>query len=238
MHLWDESEGIVFGDADVTLEHFAGRDCWMGLDLAGRQDLTSICYLFPSEDESVDVVWRHWMPRAGFDRLDKANNGKLTQWAKQGWLHVTDGDVLDFQSVYDTIAADSQRFTVLGIDADKWSSDPVLQEIGDRTYIEDVMAYQNDFGHMSDGMHRIFELVTEKKFRHHGNPLARWCFDCCEARLHTSDPDQIMPNKIKRDLSSNRIDAVASGIMAVNAWWTRGRDVESIYNNSDLLIIG
>jgi phage terminase large subunit-like protein len=177
------------------------------------------------------------MPRETYDRLNKANNGRFTQWVKQGWLTVTEGDVLDFNAVYDAIDTDANRFTVLGADADRWSSDPVLQEIGYRTYITDVMAYSNDFLHMSDGMHRLFELVIEKKVRHHGNPVARWCFDCCEARLHTSDPDLVMPAKIKRDQSSNRIDAVPAGIMAVNAWWTRGRDVESVYNTENLLII-
>jgi hypothetical protein len=44
-----------------------------------------------------------------------------------------------------------------------------------------------------------------------------------------------MPAKVKRDLSSNRIDAVPSGIMAVNAWWTRGKDVDSVYNNQPIL---
>jgi phage terminase large subunit-like protein len=238
MHLWDDCEATIFGDAQATLDAFAGRDCWMGIDLAGRQDLTSVCYLFPDDDESVDVVWRHWMPRESFERLNKANNGKLAQWAKEGWLQVTEGNVLDFTAVYDAIDTDAQRFTVLGIDADRWSSDPVLQEIGFRTYIEDVMAYSNDFLHMSDGMHRVYELVTEGKFRHHGNPLARWCFDCCEARLHTQDPDLIMPSKIKRDISNNRIDAVPAAIMAVNAWWTRGRDVDSVYNDQPMLIIG
>lgn len=235
MHLWDECQGTVFPDAQQTLDAFAGRDCWMGIDLAGRQDLTSICYLFP-DGEECDVVWRHWMPRESYERLNKANNGKLAVWASEGWLTVTEGNVLDFNAVYDAIDTDAKRYTVLGIDADRWSSDPVLQEIGYRTYIhgDDIMAYSNDFLHMSDGMHRLFELVKERRIRHHGNPLARWCFDCCEARLHTQDPDLIMPAKIKRDQSSNRIDAVPAAIMAVSAWWTRGKEVESVYNTMDI----
>lgn len=238
MHLWDECAGILYGDAQATLDAFAGRECWMGIDLAGRQDLTSVCYLFPdAAGDECDVVWRHWMPREAYERLNKANNGKLTDWVKAGWLSVTEGNVLDFNAVYDAVESDAQRYTILGIDADRWSSDPVLQEIGYRTYVSDVMAYSNDFTHMSDPMHRMFELVIEKRIRHHGNPLARWCFDCCEARLHTQDPDLIMPAKIKRDVSANRIDAVPASIMALNGWWTRGREVESVYNNESLLII-
>jgi phage terminase large subunit-like protein len=243
MHLWDDTTGTIHGDAKTTMDAFAGRDCWLGIDLAARQDLMSICYLFPDGEDSCDLVWRHWLPQEAYERLNQANNGKLSLWAKEGWLTVTEGNVLDLKSdtspVLKAIEADAERYTVLGIDADRWSTDGLLQDIGYRTYIheDDIMAYTNDFNHMSGGMHRLFELVMEKKLRHHGNPLARWCFDCCEAKLHTSDPDLIMPNKIKRDLSSNRIDAVASGIMAVNAWWTRGRDVDSMYNTESLLIV-
>lgn len=86
-------------------------------------------------------------------------------------------------------------------------------------------------------MHRLFEMVKERKFRHHGNPLARWCFDCCEARLHTQDPDLIMPAKIKRDQSNNRIDSVPAAVMALKAWWERGREVYSVYQNDDLLVL-
>ena len=236
MHLWDACAGTVYGHCTDTLNAFAGRECWMGIDLAGRQDLTSIAYWFP-DGEQGDMVWRHWMPREAYERLNKANDGRLAQYVKQGWLQVTEGNVLDFNAVYEAIDADAQRFTILGIDADRWSSDPVLQEIGYRTYVNDVMAYSNDFQHMSDSMHRLFEMVVERRFRHHGNPLARWCFDCCEARLHTSDPDLIMPAKVKRDQSNNRIDSVPAAIMALKAWYERGREVESVYNQESLLII-
>ena len=236
MHLFDESAGTVFPDAKSTLDAFAGRDCWMGIDLAARQDLTSICYLFPDGDD-CDVVWRHFMPREMYERLDRANNGKLSAWVRDGWLTVTEGNVLDFEAVYEAIDSDSQRYTILGIDADRWSADPVLQEIGYRTYVNDVMAYTTDFSHMSGGMHRTFEMIIQRQFRHHGNPVARWCFDCCEAKMHTTDPDLIMPAKVKRDLSANRIDAVASAVMAVNAWWNRGDKYESVYNESAMLIV-
>lgn len=238
MPLWDQCDGILYGDAPRTMDAFAGRECWLGIDLAGRQDLTSIAYWFPDGDEG-DMLWRHWMPREAYERLNKANSGKLAAFVEDGWLTVTEGNVLDFSAVYDAVQADGQRYTVLGIDADRWSSDPVLQEIGERVYVheDNVMAYSNDFTHMSDSMHRLFEMVKQLKFRHHGNPLARWCFDCCEAKLHTQDPDLIMPAKVKRDVTHNRIDAVSAAIMALKAWWERGRDVYSTYEKDGLLII-
>jgi len=237
MHLWDRTPGVVHATATETMNAFAGRECWFGMDLAARKDLCSVCYIFPSPDGSVDAVWRFWAPESAVQKLDRLNSGRFTQFIKQGWLTVTDGDVLDFQRVYADMEADSRRFQILGGDADKWSSDPVIQEIESRTYVREIFAYGNDYSHMSDGMHRIYEMVMEEKFRHHGNPLARFCFDACEARVAPYDPDLIRPDKPDRDIAAKRIDGVPAAVMAINAWHTRGSQARSIYEDEDILVL-
>ncbi|MEZ0366799.1 terminase large subunit [Mycobacterium sp. pUA109] len=236
MNLWDDAAGTVFQNSAATLDAFAGRECWFGLDLAALQDLTAMCYLFPDGD-ACDVVWRFWAPAAAVKKLDKAHDRKFTRWAEDGWLTVTDGDVLDFQRVYADVETDANRYVILGGDGDRYSMYPVIQEIESRTYIEQIFVYANDFIHMSTGMHRVFDLVTEGKFRHHGNPVARFCFESCDARMSTADPDLIRPDKIDRATNPKRIDAVPAAIMAVNAWLTRGNDAYSVYQDNDLLVL-
>lgn len=236
MHVWDATTSTTFRDAASTMDAFAGRECWFGLDLAARQDLTALCYVFP-DGESCDVTWRFWAPETAVKRLDKAHDGMFTRFAQDGWLTVTEGDVLDFQRVYADVESDAQRYVILGGDADRWSSDPVIQEIESRTYVQEIFAYGNDFIHLSDGMHRVFEMVTQGKFRHHGNPLARFCFESCDAKVSTADPDLIRPDKPDRTVNAKRIDAVPAAIMAVNAWMTRGADAYCVYNDNDLLVL-
>lgn len=238
MHLWDRCEGVKHSSAEKTLEAFAGRECWFGFDLAARQDLCALCYLFPNDDDSIDLAWRFWAPEAAVKKLDRFNSGRFTnEFIKDGWLTVTPGEVLDFDYVYKDFEKDAQRFDILGGDADQWSSDPVIQEIGRRTYVQEIFSYKNDFTNMSDGMHRIFEKVSENTLRHHGNPLARWCFDACQARIARYDPDLIRPDKPDRNVSARRIDAVPAAIMGVNAWWDRGRDVYSVYADRDVFAL-
>ncbi|RAV17504.1 hypothetical protein DQP57_00320 [Mycobacterium colombiense] len=244
MFLWDKASNrdIVYPDNDSLLNSFAGCDCYFGLDLAAKQDLCSICYLFPCADPSygVDVVWRHWICEAGLEKLDRLNKGRFTHEFVEGkWLTVTPGDVLDFEQLYADIKADSLRFTFLGGDVDKHMSEPVIQRIRLETGIgvEDIYAYDNQFATMSDGMHRVYDMVTDGIFRHHNNPLARFCFDACEAKYKSSDPDLIMPEKPNRMRASKRIDAVPAAIMATNAWWTRDGAVYSIYNERDVLVL-
>lgn len=236
MHEWDLTAGTVHSSGPATLEAFSGRECWFGLDLAARQDLTAMCYLFPSAD-GVDLAWRFWAPESAVARLDQLNSDRFSQFARDGWLTITEGDVLDFEKVYADIESDARRFTILGGDADKWSSDPVIQRIQDATYVREIFAYSNDFTHMTDGMHRIFEMVVAQEFRHHGNPLARFCFDACEARVATYNPDLIRPDKPNRSTAAKRIDGVPAAIMAVNAWHTRGNDLYSLYEQEDVLIL-
>jgi phage terminase large subunit-like protein len=250
MFLWDKpaNRGYLAGrksiyeDNESLLESFRGCECWFGLDLAAKQDLCSLCYLFPNADVTygVDVVWRHWMPEAAVERLDGLNKGRFTaEFAKNGWLTVTPGQVLDFEQLYADFKRDSQRFYILGGDVDQHMSEPVIQRIRLETGIgvEDIYAYDNQFRTMSDGMHRIFDMVTDGIFRHHANPLARFCFDACEARYKPSDPDQIMPDKPNRMRASKRIDAVPAAVMAVNAWWTRDYNINSVYNERDVIVV-
>jgi phage terminase large subunit-like protein len=242
MHLYDATPGVKHQNAEATLEAFAGQECWFGFDLAARKDLCALCYAFPQVDGSVDLVWRFWCPEAAFDQLNRLNGNRFQKWYDEGWLTVTEGDVLDLTAatspVYQQIEEDSKRFTILGGDCDKWSSDPVIQEIESRCYIREIFAYKNDFAHMSDGMHRVFEMVMDKKLRHHGNPLARFCFDSCEARVAAYDPNLIRPDIPDRASAAKRIDAVPAAVMAINAWYTRGQNVRSIYDTEDVFVLG
>lgn len=235
MHLYNECAGGEFKTAKEARDAFTGKDCWFGLDLAARQDLCAMCYLFPDGD-CYDLLWRFWLPEAMFWKLDKAHNGRLQIWSRDGWLKTTEGEVLDFDVVYNDIEADARRFNILGGDADKWSSDPVIQEIGKRTFISDIMAYENNYTHMSDGMHRLIEGVQEsnKRMRHHGNPVAKWCFDAAEARIAPFNPDLVRPHKPNRQKGIRRIDAVPTAVMAMNAWMTRGSEAESVYATDDV----
>jgi phage terminase large subunit-like protein len=244
MFLWDKAgnKSTIYDNNEQLLESFRGCECYFGLDLAAKQDLTSICYLFPCADSTygVDVVWRHWAPEAAVEKLDRLNKGRFSyEFIKGGWLTVTPGDVLDFEQLYADIKRDSERFVILGGDADKHMSEPVIQRIRLETGIgvEDIYAYDNQFSTMSDGMHRIYDMVTDGLYRHHANPLARFCFDACEAKYKAADPDQIMPEKPNRMKASKRIDAVPAAIMAMNAYWTRDGHINSVYCEKDVLIL-
>lgn len=227
MHLWDATSGDLWLKPDWAREQLIGRIAYGGLDLAAKFDLTAWCLILPPDDDEtpVDVMWRFWLPETGLERLDKLNDGKFTRWARDGWVTVTEGGVIDYDRVVADIAQDAGHFSIQGIDSDEWSMWPIIGRVADACGLDadagEVTAYRNTYDRMSGGMDEVFGLVKSQRFAHHGNPVARFCFDACEVRHAPYDPNLVRPSKPERTTNRSRIDAVPTAVMAANAWRMR-----------------
>lgn len=198
-------------------DQLKGRPAWGGLDLAAKFDLVAWCLLVPDDNELVHALWRFWLPEAAVPGLDKHNDKKYSKWARDGWLTVTEGDVVDYDKIYADLEQDGKDFDLVATDADQWSMAPVIQEVEKRTGVWEIDAYQNNYQRMSPGMTDLMALVKQHRFRWHGNPVARQCFDDVEVRKSTMNPDLIRPDKPERDKTGKRIDAVPTAAMACSA---------------------
>jgi phage terminase large subunit-like protein len=226
MHLWDACTGDLWPTPDWGRAALSGQVCFGGLDLAAKFDLTAFCLLFPGdEDTPMHVVWRFWVPEAGLERLDRLNDGKFGRWAKAGWLTVTEGNVLDYNRVIGDIGLDAAEYTIGGVDCDEWSMWPVIQRVADTCglSVEDaeITAYRNTYDRMSPGMDDVMGLVKDRRIAHHGNPVARFCFESCEVRHAPYDANLVRPVKPERGVERARIDAVPTLAMAASSMRVR-----------------
>lgn len=214
MHLWDA----------LPVEHVehvepeAGAYAWGGLDLSAVSDLTSLCWLFHDggEDSPVRLLWRHWIPEAMLPRLDDMTGGQATVWVRQGWLTATEGNVIDYDAVHATIAADCERWAVQALGIDRWNSTATtnwLQSNVRRLTVEQVA---QGYSGMSGPLKQTMRLVQRGLLDHGGNPLARWCYSAVEVRQ--DDAENIRPVKPDRGRDRHRIDAVVSAAMALAEW--------------------
>jgi phage terminase large subunit-like protein len=234
MHLYDRCAGDLWLRPDYHRGRLLGRTAWAGFDLAAKFDLSSWCLLVP-EGNLVHALWRFWIPEAALPNLDKHNEGKFTRWAKEGWLTVTEGDVVDYGRIYADIECDARDFEIKAADADQWSMAPVIQEIEKRTGVWEIDAYNNTYQRMTPGMTELMALVKTERFQSHGNPVARFCFDSVEVRKAPYDPELIRPDKPERDRSGKRIDAVPSAAMACSAW-KREPQVEQVASRGKIVV--
>lgn len=240
MHLYRATCGEPWLTPDQRRDEMAGRVAYCGLDLAAKFDLTAWCLIIPDDDGGCDVQWRFWLPEGALVELDRRNGGQVMQWVKQGWIKVTDGDVIDYQQVYDDIGADANHFNIKAGGADRWSLMPVIQEVAKRTSLpvdDALVMVEQTYKGMTPGMVELMGLVKTERFRHHGNPVAQWCFDNVQVRRAPFDPELIRPDKPDRGAANARIDAVPAAAMAVEAWRLRGRPKHSIYDDREPLVI-
>ncbi|MFD8496326.1 terminase large subunit [Amycolatopsis sp. NPDC059657] len=216
MHLYDECAGDVWLKPDYHRSRLVGKPAWAGMDLAAKFDLTAWCVLVP-EDRWVHAMWRFWLPEDALPELDKHNDGKFTRWAREGWITITEGNVVDYQRIYADVEKDANDFELVAADADQWSMAPVIQEVEARTGIWEIESYNNTYQSMTPGMDELMALVKQNLLMHHGNPVARSCFDQVEVRKAPYNPELIRPDKPERSKTGKRIDGVPAAAMACNA---------------------
>ncbi|MET1006582.1 MAG: terminase TerL endonuclease subunit [Propionibacteriaceae bacterium] len=246
MHLWDQCSGELWLNPTWGREQLLGRTAYAGFDLAAKFDLTAWALVIPGDepqDDPAHILWRFWLPEAGLDRLDQLHDGKFSRWAKQGWITVTEGSVIDYDRVVADVSEDARDFRIAAADCDEWSMWPVINRISDALGLDveqgEITAYRNTYDRMSPGMTDLMGTVKRGLLRHHGNPVARFCFDQCEVRHAAYDPNLIRPEKPERGRDKARIDAVPAAAMAVNAWKSR-EGVEpftSAYEDNNLMVI-
>ena len=219
MELWEANAGEIWLTPTWKLETLLGWRCWAGLDLSSKLDLTAWCLAF------VDgtLLWRFWAPEAVVPLLDRHTDGRFGQWCSQGWITLTDGDAIDYERIYRDIEEDHQRFAITSITYDKWTGEPVRQEIENRTGLamfESGTTYERMTAPMSEFMRRL----RVREYRHLGNPVARWMADALEAKSPRDDPDRIRPVKPDRQKTGKRIDGLVALFLAEDA---RMREVEA-----------
>ncbi len=217
LHLWDARAGEET-TPEALDEELAGRKCYAGFDLAAKFDLTAWCLLFPDVDTRLLTArWRFWAPESVVPFLDKHTAGLFSVWEDQGWVTITEGDVLDYDVVYEDIEADAGRFAIADASCDPWCGEPVIQECRKRTGIDFNLVNQT-FEGLSLATHELMALVLGDRLRHRANPVARWNIDCTEVKKNRDNPDLIKPVKPERQADGRRIDATLALIMSIDGW--------------------
>ncbi|WP_169735444.1 terminase large subunit [Actinokineospora inagensis] len=226
MHLYLACAGTTLDHPALLRERLAGKPAWGGLDLASKLDLTAWCLIVPEGiDGHVSALWRFWLPESAVAFLDERLDGRASRWVDQGWLTVTDGEVIDYDVIENDVVTDTGLLRVADISYDEWSGEPVRQRLEKRAGVPMYPVAQTYKG-MTHGMTELMALTKSRNWSHHGNPIAAFCFDNVEVRHPPGEPDLIRPDKPERGKTGRRIDAVPTAAMAVSGWRLRGQNIK------------
>lgn len=190
-----------------------GRTCWVGVDLSSVEDLTAVVAVFPDgegEARRYDVLPMFFLPEANIALKGEKDRADYGRWAKEGFLTLTPGNVVDQSAIVDYVASLGERYGVQEVAIDRWNSTAV------NTALQEQGFTINQFG---QGMVSMAAPVKELKrailsgfFRHGGNPLLRMCFGNVVAERDAAENEKFTKAKSKE---RGRIDGAVAAAMAV-----------------------
>lgn len=206
---WDASAGIV------AEEQLAGREAWAGLDLSATTDLTSLELVVPDGDQ-LAVVSRFWLPEDGLDERVKRDQVPYDLWVKQGFLRLTEGNVIDYDTIEAEIRALMGKLKIQRLSYDRMFAGQLVQHLEDDV---EVVPVNQTFLGLSPATKELERLVLQSQLRHGGHPILRWNADAVE--VLRDNHDNVKPIKPDRAKTTKRVDGIHALVMAIDGWIRR-----------------
>ena len=99
---------------NMTLDDFEGEQCYLGLDLGETGDFSDLAIVFYKNDRFY-VFMKFWIPEIMAGKRTKSDSLRFTEWARQGYINLTDGNSTDFTRIEEDIVRLSSRFQIESI---------------------------------------------------------------------------------------------------------------------------
>jgi len=184
-----------------------GRACYLGLDLASTDDLTAAVIVSEDDDGCLDVVPFFWCPSASIEERSLKHKVNYIQWARDGYIRVTDGNATDYETIKQDILSFCDQFGVKQIGVDPWNATMLSQALAAEGC--DIVNVRQGYGTLSAPMKRLEALVLDSKLRVN-HPIMDWCAD--NLAVQRDNQGNYKPAKQK---SSEKIDGIAALVTAM-----------------------
>jgi phage terminase large subunit-like protein len=185
-----------------------GRECFAGLDLASTFDTTCFCLLFQLDDGRFWAEPHFWIPEENMRERVKRDRVPYDQWAKEGKLHLTHGNVTDFDKVRADIMVLAKKYNIRQVAIDRWNATQLSTQLqGDGV---NVLGFGQGYGSMSAPAKALEGLVVGGKLLHGGHPVLAW--QASNVAIQSDHAGNIKPSKQK---SNERIDGIVALTMAL-----------------------
>ena len=216
----------------VSPEELAGRVCYGGLDLSSTTDLTSLVLVFPplDDEDRYYILPYFWVPAETLDLRVKRDHVPYDVWEKQGFLKMTEGNVIHYGEIEKFIEELGDKFNIREIAYDRWGATQVSQDLDEMGFT--VVPIGQGFASMSPPTKELMKLTLEQRIAHGGHPVLRWCMD--NIFIRTDPAGNIKPDKEK---STEKIDGAVATIMALDRAIRCGvSGGTSVYDERGLLV--
>ena len=152
-----------------------GKTCYGGLDLSNISDITALVLAFPMEDGSLRVVPHFWLPKDGRAGPPGERPHPLPRLGCRGLVHLTEGDIIDYDFVKATILENLQRYKIKSLLCDPYNATQIIIQLGAEGL--PVVPMRQGFLSMNAPCKELLRLVAAGDLHHNGDPVLAWMAD-------------------------------------------------------------
>lgn len=203
------------------LPDLSGLSFYPGSDLSAKYDLTSIGWSIPYNDDQFIFRSHSFMPEERLEEKIRSDNVPYDIWARNGWLTLTHGDVVDYDWVIDYLIAQNKIHNIVEVAYDPWNATQFSNDLQSEGF--ETVEINQTLRNLSEPTKNIMELVLSKKAIIENNPLLNWAVSNAVAKLDANE--NIILNKSK---SAKRIDPIAA-IVTAHVRAMVNQDAKSVY---------
>ncbi|QGN96942.1 Phage terminase-like protein, large subunit (plasmid) [Piscirickettsia salmonis] len=180
-------------------------------------------------DDSVRLFCRFYLPKETVMTRAKQSPVPYQLWADEGYLTLTEGNVIDYNYIKDDIYQLNKEFDVKEITYDPWNATQLANDLLEEG--ANMVEFRQGFKSMTPALKELERLVISTKLHHNNNPVLNWM--ASNLVVVEDDAGNMKPSKRK---STEKIDGMVATAMAVGRL-IAGEDHNSIYNERELLIL-
>lgn len=207
MHLWDAC------NEDFTEADCHGMEAYAALDLASTRDTNSLAVIVPCDNNEYRLLVWYWIPEESANERAEQDRRQLMNWADQGFIQKTRGNVADFdEQIPEEVAEILSRFNIRSLAYDPHgNAEAVVQKVVRLGFPhEKLVKFPQRIMNFAGPTSEFERLVASQKLKHNGCPVTRWMAANVAVRQDSSG--NIRPDKEK---SADKIDGIVAGIMAL-----------------------
>jgi len=207
-----------------------GRRCYVGLDLSSTKDLTAQVGVFPDDQGTgFDVLAQFFVPKENILARVTRDRVPYDQWAREGFLIATPGNVVDYEYIRRELNAWALEFDVREVAFDPWNATDLVTRLQEQDGFVCVPIRQG-FRSLSAPTKSLETSILAKRLRHDGHPVLRWCIGNI-----TVEPDAAGNIKFSKRLSPEKIDGASALVNAVDRM-DRHWETDAAAEDPDLVV--
>jgi phage terminase large subunit-like protein len=232
LNMWVDAPEVWVSDDDIAANNAAfdesqleGAECYVGIDLASKGDLTATALFFPR----FNVV-KYFITIPEAKLIDKGVQDDIVdyrRWQEQGWITVCPGPVLDEEWWMERLFLELARYTVRCIAFDPWGMWDLKNRFGKYTPL--LMEYQQSIRFRSVPTKDMESRLRRHELNFLGNPVIRWMFRNVVVYV---DPNANI--KLDKARSRNKIDGVVALVDALGGYLTKTAGKRPAYSDHTL----